>query len=187
MTRPEDVLKRHWGYDAFRGPQRAAIDAVVTGNRDVLVVMATGGGKSLCMQVTFYHRGVGPLPGPPPSKSLTKNSGASGVPGVFQWGSRGVPVGFQGGSGGVQGCSRGVQGWGVPGGSRGVPGGSRGSQGVPGGFQGVPGGFQGACLWRGRGAACPRFGQAFAVSGRPRHHGFSPPVGAIPIISPGFY
>ena len=73
MTRPEDVLKRHWGYDAFRGPQRAAIDAVVTGNRDVLVVMATGGGKSLCMQVTFYHRGVGPLPGPPPSKSLTKN------------------------------------------------------------------------------------------------------------------
>jgi ATP-dependent DNA helicase RecQ len=53
MLSADDVLKRHWGYDAFRGPQRAAIDAVVEQGRDVLVVMATGGGKSICMQVTL--------------------------------------------------------------------------------------------------------------------------------------
>lgn len=45
-----DILKKHWGYDAFRGPQADAIDCVVAGD-DVMVVMATGAGKSLCMQV----------------------------------------------------------------------------------------------------------------------------------------
>jgi ATP-dependent DNA helicase RecQ len=47
---PQQVLTEHWGYAEFRGPQRAAIDAVVAGD-DVVVVMATGGGKSLCCQV----------------------------------------------------------------------------------------------------------------------------------------
>jgi ATP-dependent DNA helicase RecQ len=51
MMTPTEVLKRHWGYDAFRGSQLAAIEAVVNDRRDALVVMATGGGKSLCMQV----------------------------------------------------------------------------------------------------------------------------------------
>ncbi len=44
------ALKRHWGYDAFRGGQEDAVRAIVSG-RDVLVILPTGGGKSLCFQV----------------------------------------------------------------------------------------------------------------------------------------
>ena len=47
----EDALRAVYGYDAFRGVQAAAIDAVVGDGVDVLVVMATGGGKSLCYQI----------------------------------------------------------------------------------------------------------------------------------------
>lgn len=45
-----DALKRTWGYDALRPLQEKAIDAVLT-RRDSLVVMPTGGGKSLCYQL----------------------------------------------------------------------------------------------------------------------------------------
>ncbi|MGH7464075.1 MAG: DEAD/DEAH box helicase, partial [Longimicrobiales bacterium] len=44
------VLLRYFGYADFRGGQTAAVEAVLTG-RDVLVLMPTGGGKSLCYQV----------------------------------------------------------------------------------------------------------------------------------------
>lgn len=44
------ILKRAWGYDTFRPLQRAAIDAVL-GGRDSVVVLPTGGGKSLCYQI----------------------------------------------------------------------------------------------------------------------------------------
>ena len=43
-------LKRYWGYDQFRPLQREAMEAVC-GNRDSVVVLPTGGGKSLCYQV----------------------------------------------------------------------------------------------------------------------------------------
>ena len=43
------VLERYWGYTSFRPLQREAMDAVVAG-RDSLVVLPTGGGKSLCFQ-----------------------------------------------------------------------------------------------------------------------------------------
>jgi ATP-dependent DNA helicase RecQ len=45
-----DALRRHWGYDALRPLQREAIEAGIRG-RDSLVVMPTGGGKSLCYQI----------------------------------------------------------------------------------------------------------------------------------------
>ena len=44
------VLKRYYGYETFREGQRDVIDAVLAG-RDVLCVMPTGGGKSICYQL----------------------------------------------------------------------------------------------------------------------------------------
>jgi ATP-dependent DNA helicase RecQ len=59
-----DVLHRVWGYDAFRGQQAAIIDQVVQGG-DALVLMPTGGGKSLCYQVPALVRdGVGVVVSP---------------------------------------------------------------------------------------------------------------------------
>jgi ATP-dependent DNA helicase RecQ len=46
----ESVLRRWFGYSLLRPPQRRAISAVLS-RRDTLVVMPTGGGKSLCFQV----------------------------------------------------------------------------------------------------------------------------------------
>jgi len=47
---PEEILKKRWGYDAFKPLQREAIEAALAG-RDSLVVLPTGGGKSLCYQL----------------------------------------------------------------------------------------------------------------------------------------
>jgi ATP-dependent DNA helicase RecQ len=45
----EDAIHRFWGYTTFRPLQREAMDAVLAG-RDSIVVLPTGGGKSLCFQ-----------------------------------------------------------------------------------------------------------------------------------------
>ena len=51
----EDALARYWGYTTFRPLQREAMEAVLAG-RDSLVVLPTGGGKSLCFQAPAVVR-----------------------------------------------------------------------------------------------------------------------------------
>jgi ATP-dependent DNA helicase RecQ len=50
IQQARDILFRFWGYREFRSGQETAIESVLAG-RDTLVVMPTGGGKSLCYQV----------------------------------------------------------------------------------------------------------------------------------------
>ena len=46
----KEILKQYWGYDAFRPMQEEIISAAAEG-RDVLAILPTGGGKSVCFQV----------------------------------------------------------------------------------------------------------------------------------------
>lgn len=60
----QEVLRRVFGYDSFRGDQREIVEHVVGGG-DALVLMPTGGGKSLCYQVPALVRpGVGVVVSP---------------------------------------------------------------------------------------------------------------------------
>ncbi|MET1051485.1 MAG: DNA helicase RecQ [Mycetocola sp.] len=54
-----EVLHRVFGFDAFRGDQQSIVDQVVSGG-DAVVLMPTGGGKSLCYQVpSIVREGTG--------------------------------------------------------------------------------------------------------------------------------
>ncbi len=50
MLNAEEILKKYWGYDEFRPPQKEIITAVLSGS-DAFGLMPTGGGKSICFQV----------------------------------------------------------------------------------------------------------------------------------------
>jgi ATP-dependent DNA helicase RecQ len=52
---PLEILGEVFGYDSFRGPQQAIVEHVVAGG-DALVLMPTGGGKSLCYQIPAIVR-----------------------------------------------------------------------------------------------------------------------------------
>ncbi|MFB2561811.1 DNA helicase RecQ [Rhizobium sp. IMFF44] len=56
---PLDVLKRVYGYSAFRGKQQQVVEHVVSGG-DAVVLFPTGAGKSLCFQIPALCRdGIG--------------------------------------------------------------------------------------------------------------------------------
>jgi len=59
LPSPEQVLREVFGYGAFRGPQQEIVEHVVAGG-SALVLMPTGGGKSLCYQIPALCRaGIG--------------------------------------------------------------------------------------------------------------------------------
>jgi ATP-dependent DNA helicase RecQ len=61
---PDEVLQRVFGFDKFRGQQRDIIQHIVDGG-DALVLMPTGGGKSLCYQIpSLCRRGMGVVVSP---------------------------------------------------------------------------------------------------------------------------
>ena len=55
MKDPQHILQSVFGYDAFRAPQDEIIQTVIDGG-DALVLMPTGGGKSLCYQIPALAR-----------------------------------------------------------------------------------------------------------------------------------
>lgn len=50
MQKPEEILKKYWGYSSFREPQLNIIQSVLDG-KDTIGLLPTGGGKSICFQV----------------------------------------------------------------------------------------------------------------------------------------
>jgi len=50
LPSPKEILKQHWGHDNFRPLQEDIINAVMDG-KDVLALLPTGGGKSICFQI----------------------------------------------------------------------------------------------------------------------------------------
>ncbi|MBI5751550.1 MAG: DNA helicase RecQ [Hydrogenophilales bacterium] len=54
-NQPHDILRSIFGYEHFRDPQAEVIDTLMAG-QDALVLMPTGGGKSLCFQIPAIAR-----------------------------------------------------------------------------------------------------------------------------------
>ena len=55
MLSPVDILNRFFGHESFRSPQDEIIDTIVAGD-NAMVLMPTGGGKSLCYQIPSIAR-----------------------------------------------------------------------------------------------------------------------------------
>ena len=65
----QDVLHRVWGFSSFRPLQREAMAAILAA-RDSVVVLPTGGGKSLCFQApALVHGRIRPARAASPSSS----------------------------------------------------------------------------------------------------------------------
>jgi len=61
VTDPRDVLKQYFNYSSFKGKQEEIINRLIIGNGHCLVLMPTGGGKSICYQVPSLIFGGGTI------------------------------------------------------------------------------------------------------------------------------
>ncbi len=50
MMKIEEILEKQFGFNSFRPLQRESIEAI-TNKKDLLTILPTGGGKSLCYQL----------------------------------------------------------------------------------------------------------------------------------------
>ncbi|MCL4165832.1 UNVERIFIED_CONTAM: hypothetical protein GTU68_029596, partial [Idotea baltica] len=50
LESPKEILRKYWGYSEFKGSQQEIIKAAIN-KQDVLALLPTGGGKSLCFQI----------------------------------------------------------------------------------------------------------------------------------------
>ena len=58
MVTSSEILKQYWGYSQFRSPQDKIIEEVMN-KHDVVAILPTGGGKSVCFQVpTLMQEGI---------------------------------------------------------------------------------------------------------------------------------
>jgi ATP-dependent DNA helicase RecQ len=69
MSLAHDILRRYFDFDDFRGPQADIIQRVVNGGH-CLVIMPTGGGKSLCFQIPALMFAEMPQGTSPPALTL---------------------------------------------------------------------------------------------------------------------
>lgn len=53
---PKEILKEYWGFEDFRPSQTPIIEDAVAG-KDVIALLPTGGGKSICFQVPGLSKG----------------------------------------------------------------------------------------------------------------------------------
>ena len=56
MFTKHEILAKYWGFDNFRPGQENIVEDIVSG-KDVLALLPTGGGKSLCYQLSGILRG----------------------------------------------------------------------------------------------------------------------------------
>ena len=58
MMLPKEILQKYWGHSSFRNSQEEIIEAVLT-DKDVVALLPTGGGKSICYQIpAMMKKGV---------------------------------------------------------------------------------------------------------------------------------
>ena len=53
MVTPIEILKKYWNHTQFRPPQEEIINTILKGN-NAIVLLPTGGGKSLCYQIPAF-------------------------------------------------------------------------------------------------------------------------------------